>query len=185
MRKTTILSLLLLLSVMACASPEDDVDKATVGEQAKSQELDGDKLTLQSGNISFTGYGPGKSHEGKFTNWTTTIYTANGSVEGGEATIDMTSMTTGISELTTHLKGDAFFQVDNYPTATFSTRIEEDVANGTLTMRGVTKRISFPVNASTEQVKADFTVDLSQFGISHPATRNEARIKLNLQRDSQ
>ena len=180
MRKTTILSLLLLLSVVACASPEDNVDKATVGEQAKSQDLDGDKLTLQSGNISFSGYGPGKSHEGKFTNWTTTIYKANGSVEGGEATIDMSSMETGISELTAQLKGDAFFQVDNYPTATFSTIIEGDVANGTLTMRGMTKRISFPVNASRNQIRADFTVDLSQFGISHPATRDEARISFDL-----
>jgi polyisoprenoid-binding protein YceI len=180
MRKKCVLSLLLLLSVVACASPGNNVDKATVGEQAKNQDLNGDRLTLQRGNISFTGYGPGKSHTGRFTNWTTTIYTENGSVEGGEATIDMTSMRTGISELTAHLRGDAFFQVDNYPTATFSTTIEGDVANGTLTMRGVTKRISFPINASTNQIRADFTVDLSEFGISHPATRDEARIQIDL-----
>lgn len=68
---------------------------------------------------------------------------ANGKVN---ATIDVANIITGISELDKHLKSEEFFDVDKYPTATFtSTKVtpagmSAKVA-GNLTLRGVTKPV--------------------------------------------
>src|SRR5690348_7401170 len=62
-----------------------------------------------------------------------------------DITLDMKSLTTALPEFDTLLKGDKYFEVDKFPTATFeSTRVEptgENTANvtGDLTVHGITQ----------------------------------------------
>lgn len=70
------------------------------------------------------------------------------------ATIDINSITTGVEERDTHLKGPDFFDVAKYPTMTFvSTGVRRSSAasymvTGNLTMHGITKPVTLAVTAS-------------------------------------
>jgi polyisoprenoid-binding protein YceI len=66
------------------------------------------------------------------------------------ATIDVTTVDTGESPRDNHLKTDAFFDVANFPTASFSsTSVVKDGSNlkvtGNLTLHGVTKAVVLEV----------------------------------------
>ena len=69
------------------------------------------------------------------------------------ATIDVKSITTGVEERDTHLKGPDFFDVAKYPVITFvSTSFSKSSATsysvtGDLTMHGVTKPVTLAVTA--------------------------------------
>ena len=61
----------------------------------------------------------------------------------------MTSVDTGVTNRDNHLRTKDFFEVETYPDMTFkSTKVEKQgnnfVVTGDLTMKGVTKQISFP-----------------------------------------
>lgn len=65
-------------------------------------------------------------------------------------TAKMTSVDTGVAGRDNHLRTKDFFEVETYPEMTFkSTKVEKKGKNlmvtGDLTMKGVTKQISFPV----------------------------------------
>lgn len=70
------------------------------------------------------------------------------------ATIDINSITTGVEERDTHLKGPDFFDVAKYPKITFvSTGVSRSSATsymvtGNLTMHGITKPVTLAVTAS-------------------------------------
>ncbi len=103
----------------------------------------------------------------------------NGVVTGGTIVFDMTTITgmetsnteNTVDRLTTHLKSADFFDVENFPTATFtiasvapSTEGENMyTANGTLTMKGKTNPVTFPaqiyMNDGMVHVDADITID--------------------------
>lgn len=74
------------------------------------------------------------------------------------ATIKVANMITGIPELDKHLKGDLFFDVKKYPTATFaSDKVEMTGSNtakvyGTLTLHGVSKPVVLDVTLNKEGV---------------------------------
>jgi polyisoprenoid-binding protein YceI len=71
-----------------------------------------------------------------------------------ELSIDATSIFTGIQKRDDHLKSADFFDVDKYPTISFmSTRINGVNGNkadvtGDLTLHGITRRITVPVEFS-------------------------------------
>lgn len=70
-----------------------------------------------------------------------------------KATLDVNSITTGVEERDTHLKGSDFFDAAKYPVITFvSTSFSKSSAtsytvNGNLTMHGVTKPVTLAVTA--------------------------------------
>lgn len=172
--------LLLGLLVVGCAAPGQKVEEADVGNRTDTAELTGNLTRYTEGSVTFVGYGPGKSHNGTFQNWTVTVAKDEGTVTSGRVVIDMASMKTGISALTSHLKGPDFFHVDQYPTATFTASVENGSANGSLTMHGETRNIRFPINASSHGLASDFTLDLSRFGVESRAARDVARIRFNV-----
>ncbi|AQT79495.1 hypothetical protein B1R94_09740 [Mycolicibacterium litorale] len=66
------------------------------------------------------------------------------------AEIDVTSVNTGNEQRDAHLRAADFFDVEKYPTATFtSTSVTADgedyVLEGDFTLKGVTRRISLPL----------------------------------------
>ena len=70
-----------------------------------------------------------------------------------EVTVDMNSIDFGMEKLNTHTKSSEMFDVEKYPTATYSgkfTKWNGDApaeAQGTLTMHGVTKPVTLTINS--------------------------------------
>lgn len=77
---------------------------------------------------------------------------ANPAASSVEATIDVASIDTRVEDRNNHLRSADFFDVENYPTMTFkSTKVEvtgdnTGVVTGELTIRDVTKEVSFTVD---------------------------------------
>ncbi len=82
-------------------------------------------------------------------------------------------------KLTAHLKSEDFFDVANYPTALFELTAMDPMSGeynakvtGNLTIKGVTKSISFPANVliTDNSIVVDsepFTVDRNNWGLSY------------------
>ncbi|HXL73049.1 MAG TPA: YceI family protein [bacterium] len=102
-----------------------------------------------------------------------------------EVTIDPASVDTGVKGRDDHLRSDAFFEVETYPTATFkSTKVSEFTDSdftieGNLTLHGVTKPVVLKANyegsiaddqgqthaafsAETEINRQDYGIDFSE-----------------------
>jgi polyisoprenoid-binding protein YceI len=112
---------------------------------------------------------------------------SNNELEAGKINLDMNSITVldltdaeSNGKLTGHLKSDDFFSVEKNPTATFEItnveKVSDDKGNnykidGNLTIKGITKNISFPANVSindqTITAKADFDIDRTQWDIKY------------------
>lgn len=96
------------------------------------------------------------------------------------ATIDVNSITTGVEERDTHLKGADFFDAAKYPTITFvSTGVTKSsdtsyAVTGNLTMHGVTKPATLTVTAPPafkhaggvrRGIEATLSVNRKDFGL--------------------
>lgn len=110
-------------------------------------------------------------------------------VSGGTFVIDMNTITCSDikdeaynGKFVGHLKADDFFGVEKHPTATFKITNVKPIANaaagkpnntvtGELTIKGITKQISFPATITVKDglahAKADVTVDRSKFDIRY------------------
>jgi polyisoprenoid-binding protein YceI len=98
-----------------------------------------------------------------------------------EFTAKMESVDTGVAGRDKHLRTADFFEVEKYPEMTFkSTKVEKKGKNvlvtGDLTMKGMTKQISFPVTVAgfvKDQrgtkigVTAETTINRRDFGVNY------------------
>jgi polyisoprenoid-binding protein YceI len=105
------------------------------------------------------------------------------------ATIEVTSMTTGVDERDTHLKSADFFDVARFPQITFvSTGVSRSsdgayVVTGDVTMHGVTKPVTLEVTASPpfqhfgsirRGIEATTTINRQDFGVGTEPWNAEA-----------
>ena len=77
-----------------------------------------------------------------------------------DATVDVTTVDTGVAQRDTHLKSPDFFDTAKYPTMTFKSKSahgspQSFELEGDLTMHGVTKPVTLHVEASKEQTGMD------------------------------
>ena len=189
MRAIVLLFAIGLVSV-GCKDPGAEVTAATVeskAEPARAGDPGGDATTLavnpSNSKIEFVGAKVTASHSGGFTDFA-------GKVDVGdpieksqiEVTIQTASLYADKEKLTKHLKSPDFFDVAEFPTATFrSTEIKKEgnghTISGDLTLHGVTKRISFPgtISVSEGRVDADaeFSINRHDYGISYPGMRDD------------
>lgn len=113
----------------------------------------------------------------------------DGKVTNATFTMDMASLTVenfpqGDSQkgkLTTHLKSPDFFDIQQFPTSKFEvTKVTgtngdfNSIVTGNLTIKGVTKSISFKANITVSEnevtIKSkDFAVDRSDWGLTYHA----------------
>lgn len=92
-----------------------------------------------------------------------------------EAEVKMASINTGVGDRDNHLRTNDFFEVQTYPTMTFkSTKVTETELTGDLTIKNVTKPVTFDVDfggvdpegtrtgfeATIEINRKDFGVDI-------------------------
>lgn len=115
-------------------------------------------------------------HDGTINLQSGSLTVVDGQVTAGEAVIDMTSIVCTDLEgdskasLEDHLKSDDFFGVEAHPTATFSfTSFEGGILTGNLTLKGVTKELSFPAEMHAEDggihLEGTATIDRTEFDI--------------------
>lgn len=175
----------------SCGS--DSGDKAKVTDEQKVDSAQGKTLMadLNGSVIGFTGNGVGKDHPGKLKLTEGNLVVMNGELTGGKFTIDINSMTMDQTEgfitekLRPHLLSPDFLDVAKFPTATFEiTKVEAYTPNGSdssvvaganktisgnLTMKGITKNISFPAKVETTETGAtavaNFDIDRTLWGI--------------------
>ncbi|NNM47593.1 YceI family protein [Knoellia koreensis] len=82
---------------------------------------------------------------GQFTDYTADINVADPATESTvNVVVQLASIETGAADRDTHLRSADFFDTENNPTMTFtSTKITEDSMTGDLTIKGVTKPVTF------------------------------------------
>lgn len=100
------------------------------------------------------------------------VLETGGRISRGTFVVDMTTLQHENGKLQTHLRDEDFFDVAHFPTATFVlTNLTGTTATGQLTIRGVTKPISFPVVVGQEgdgvRVNGKVVVDRTQFAIRY------------------
>lgn len=161
------------------SSAEVAVDQPTETEATGTHTLD-----AEQSEVRWTGKGVGKEHFG-------TIPLKNGSLDLGEAmsgsfVFDMNGfnamdVTGGTKEsLEKHLKSDDFFSVEAHPEAmfkissvepSFSADVTEYTLTGDLTIKDITKEISFPVvvehGTSGLKVEATTSIDRTEWEVKY------------------
>jgi polyisoprenoid-binding protein YceI len=118
-----------------------------------------------------------------------------GKLEAGNFAIDMNSITNSdltdtayANKLMGHLKSADFFQTDSFPTARFeisgveaATSPDSAKVTGNLTLKGVTKSISFPAKVSlsdsTVDASARITINRNDWGVIWGGTQTDKKIK--------
>jgi polyisoprenoid-binding protein YceI len=207
----------LSLFAAACEDPAANKVKATVNEPGTAKPaalanspnastatvaVKGEALTItpETSAVEFTGSKVTGKHDGGFKQFYGTIDLVNNKPtdSGVNVEIDTTSVFTDDEKLTGHLKSKDFFDVENFPKASFrSTRIEPDTAKGSdaysvtgdFTLHGVTKSISFPATIKVAEagvdVDSEFSVNRKDFGIVYAGKaddliRDDVVIRLKL-----
>jgi polyisoprenoid-binding protein YceI len=164
-------------------APADDSGAAQAG-----------KVIPLEGTIAALGSKVTGSHYLLFQEWTGELDTGEGTPE--TATIAFEVQTASVisdpesrgamsERLDNHLFSDDFFAVEEYPTATFvSTSIVEGgegdathTVTGDLTLRDITKEITFPATVTVGDDKvtatAEFSVNRMDFDIAYPGSPDD------------
>lgn len=182
------LSLLLLPLLVACA---EDVAKdkaaATVAEPppaaaapapaaGKALAVDRARSKIGAVGAKITG-----KHDVNFPEFTGTVSLDGENVTGVEFSVDLNALVADAEKLTSHLKSADFFEIEKHPTASFKAAEIKAVAgadgatheiSGDMTLRGVTKRITFPAKVTVAPGEvtgsAEFAINRQDFGIVYP-----------------
>jgi polyisoprenoid-binding protein YceI len=188
------LGVLLICGLSACNNPPKG-DNATIVDKQKTAKESGTEYTADTSDsrIRFIGYGVGKKHSGKFKLSSGTVAVSDNQITGGKFVINMRSMDLedkgGMfdEKLHPHLMSGDFFDVEKFHEAKFEitdvrpyapdgkdTSIVDGanfVVSGNLTLKGVTKNVSFPakidLDNNTLKAKADFDIDRTQWQMNY------------------
>ena len=191
-RRSVIITSLLLLSACSTTVVEEAdrdlpaIPEPQAEESANTSAIEQEREDTQSeftvntseSLIAFIGAkGNLTSHEGLFKQFNGTWSNANNIENSSLAlTINIDSMLTDSEGLTDHLKADDFFDVANFPEATFvSSSItpyddgRKVTINGLLTIKGVSEEVSMDGMLNSQFLSANYNLDRTTFGVGGPA----------------
>lgn len=136
------------------------------------------------------------SHEGILSFKEGNIIATGSTVVGGSFTVDMTSMSPTDEnfnpaeektpeKLVGHLSSADFFDVANYPTASFQiTGSDENSISGKMTIRGISneeKVENVSYDASTKTWKGTMTVDRKKYGVEWDSPMKEVVLQNSIE----
>lgn len=134
--------------------------------------------TVTSGELGIQIIQFGAPVSGAFQDWTAQISFEDEAVEGrhGETTVEIAIGSLSLGSVTQQAMGNDFFNVAEFPTATFNADIfaapdgdNQYLAEGTLTLKGATVPVSLPFQLELDQDKAVMqgavTLSRQDFGI--------------------
>jgi polyisoprenoid-binding protein YceI len=144
-------------------------------------------VALQRSKLSAVGAKISAEHPIVFHSYTANITVDGDQVTGVTYTTDMAKLEADHPRLTEHLLNEDFFWVEQYPTSSFiSTEVTSKVdqvsgmthtVTGDLSIRGVTKRVSFPakITLSGTEVSAEteFVINRQDFGVTYPGRKDD------------
>lgn len=197
MKKITFL--LFTVTILAACNSSIDGEKATTTESQSVQNIEGTPYRIDTTTtVTWTGFKPTGEHTGIFKVNEGTLLVKDNALAGGSFTIDILSLANmdmakdpeNKGKLEGHLKSPDFFDAQKYPTAKFEiTSVEPFIADstskltdathlvkGNLTLKGITKNISFPakvtVDANSAAAYADFIIDRTNWGLNYKGPEN-------------
>jgi polyisoprenoid-binding protein YceI len=192
--KKTVLSLLLASSMITFVSCKDEAATPTseaTESAATSDQAIAYKIDFENSVVDWKGSKPTEFHTGTINLSGGEAMIADGKLESGKFTLDMTSIIVtdlksgdGKEDLEVHLKGtgdkaqeDHFFNVGKYPTGTFEiTKVSEEngknMITGNLTMKAVSKSIKFPASITSDEtsmtIKSEpFMIDRTLWNVNY------------------
>lgn len=170
-------------------------DTATIAEEQKVSTETGTTFILDTNDskVRFTGNGVGKNHPGTFKLSAGTVAVANNQITGGQFVINIKSLELDQKgemyqgKLQPHLLSGDFFDADKFNTAKFEiTKVEpytsdgkdtsivkgaNFMVSGNLTIKDVTKNVSFPAHVDMDgkklKAEADFDIDRRQWQMNY------------------
>ena len=177
--KKVILSFAVVAALAACGGEAKVEDKPVVNEVVATvdqQAIAIDYTIVDSSSVlNWEGSAVGKAHFGT-VDYKGTLKVSDGDLIGGELIFDLTSIDSKDMEgeykekLDGHLKAADFFNVDSFPNAKLEiTAFEAGVISANLTIKEVTKAISFPgivtITDNVASANAEFTINRTEYGI--------------------
>jgi polyisoprenoid-binding protein YceI len=136
------------------------------------------KVNVETSVVIWTGYKLTGQHEGTITLKEGVLLFENETLTGGNFIIDMTTINTtdlqggAKNRLDGHLKNEHFFDVDKHKTAAMT--FKDVKPNGSsyfiiadLTIKGITKEISFNMKVSENLATANLKIDRTKFNITY------------------
>jgi polyisoprenoid-binding protein YceI len=141
---------------------------------AQTKKIDVTKSTLQ-----WLAKKVGGQHSGTVNLKNGTLTFKGNKLSGGSFTVDMTTVTamdlTGeyLDKLNGHLKSEDFFNTAKFPSATllFTKIIAKTksiyAVTANLTIKGITKTVTFDLTTTANSATTKFMVDRTQFGIQY------------------
>ncbi|WP_159021592.1 YceI family protein [Formosa sp. L2A11] len=136
------------------------------------------KVDVKESQVNWTGHKVTGQHDGTITLKEGTLEFNGQTLTGGAFTMDMTSINTtdlegeSKTKLDGHLKADDFFGTDKFPTATLKfTKVEalgsDYAVTGDLTIKGITKPVTFKMNVTEDTAKAALKIDRTLYDIKY------------------
>lgn len=136
------------------------------------------KVNVETSVIIWTGYKVTGQHEGTITLKEGVLLFENETLTGGNFIIDMTTInTTDLqgdykNRLDGHLKNEHFFDVDKHKIAAMTFKDVKPNGNShlikaDLTIKGITKEISFNMAVSENSATANLKIDRTEFNITY------------------
>lgn len=146
---------------------------------ALANEGDKKEVDIEKSTVTWKAYKVTGSHTGTVALISGALEFDNNTLSGGEFVVDMTSLISTDLEgeykgkLEGHLKSDDFFSVVNHPTAKLVfTNVSSSGKNsyevtGDLTIKGITKSITFDLSVYGSKATANLKVDRAQYDVRY------------------
>ena len=156
MRKMGILVLTIAFISMSFVNPITGVDAKL-------------NVDVASSKIIWKGYKPTGSHVGTIDLISGDLEVKGDKIKGGSFSADMSTIkeSKGNARFENHLKSKDFFEIETFPTSTFEItgskkKDEKTIITGNLTIKGITKEISFPASISENDSSVTLTSETFQ-----------------------
>ncbi len=127
------------------------------------------KVTVENSKLTWKGYKPTGDHMGTIALASGNISLKNNKLTGGSFVADMSTIkdADGSAKLEGHLKSEDFFEVAAFPTAKFDITKSEIKGTkvhitGNMTIKGITKQITFPATLAVNKDNVTLTSDTFQ-----------------------
>ena len=166
----------------------EDVPAAKVEAPAPAPAGDAQALKIDASKSSIRALGAKvtATHPVDFKDFTGTVELKGADVAGLTFEVTMATLESDHPKLTEHLKAEDFLHVSEHPNATFKAAsvtagseaegMTHTVA-GDLTIRGKTKRLTFPakieVGDAEEKASTEFTINRQDFDVSYPGRADD------------
>lgn len=142
-------------------------------------EVEKKEVKTKESTVAWKAYKVTGSHNGTVTLKSGTLMFDNDKLTGGEFAVDMTTLISTDLEggskykLEGHLKSDDFFGVESHPTSTLVfTNVKPSGKNsyevtGDLTIKGITKPVTFDVSIYGSKATATMKVDRTRYDVKY------------------